>query len=95
MEIIPAAIRIPHAFVREGFPDRRRIVVIPLRLREQEQVLMRLRRPVGDTDSGIGFGLCQMMSLPEVPAVGLEGEGDTPGDADQVFRLEAGRTFDR
>ena len=29
--------------------------------------------------------------LSEEPSVGLEGEGEAPGDADEVFRFEAGR----
>ena len=45
------------------------------------------------TLSGIGLGLRQMMSTAQIPAVRLEGEGDAPGDANEVFGLEAGEVF--
>src|SRR4030095_14913349 len=64
--------------------DRLPIVVIPRRLGEQEQVFMTLRRPVGDRfRHRIGFGPDDIGSAP--PPVGLEREGDAPGNADEIL----------
>src|SRR4029450_12898735 len=70
------------------FLDRLAVVVVPRRLRQQEQIFMALRRPVGDRLwHRVGFGPDDVGAEP--PAVGLKREGDAPGDADEVFRLKA------
>ena len=71
------------------FPNRIRIVEIPLRLGEQKDVFVRPCRPVRHAlRHRIGLGPDDVRS--QIPAVRLEREGDAPWDAAKVFRLEAG-----
>ena len=60
-----------------------------LRFAEEEDGLMGLGAAVGD-GFGHGIGFMPDDLLPEIPAVGAEGEGDHPRDAAEVFGLEAG-----
>src|SRR5690606_624353 len=80
--------QVPLAWVRlNGFSDRVRVVVVARRLREQEHVFVRLRGPVGDAlGHGVGFRPDDVGA--QIPAIRLEGEGDAPGEADQVLGLE-------
>ena len=41
------------------------------------------------TLSGMGFGLCQIMSLSQIPTVGLERQGDTPRNSDDVLVFQS------
>jgi hypothetical protein len=66
------------------------VVVIPLRLRQQEDILMRLGAAVAHA-LGHWVRLVPDDVLAQIPAVGAEGEGQHPGDADQVFRLQSAR----
>src|SRR5262249_34806378 len=68
------------------------VVVVPRRLREQKHVLVRLRRPVGHRFRH-RVGLRPDDVGAEVPAVGLERQGEPPRHADQIFRLEARKGF--
>jgi hypothetical protein len=53
---------------------------------------VRLRRPVGDA-LGHGVGLRPDDVAAEIPAVGAEGEGEKPGDANEVFGFQAVDVF--
>lgn len=70
-----------------GLSHRIRVVVVPRRLRQQEQVLVGLRGPVGHRFRH-RVRLRPDDVAAEVPAVRLEGEGDAPRDADKILGLE-------
>ena len=85
-----AASSFVRAACRVAPPESRRRRRSTAALGQQEQVLVRLGRAVGDR-LGHRVGLCPDDVGAQVPAIGSEGEGDHPGDADEVFGLEAGR----
>src|SRR6185436_9477152 len=72
---------------RHRFRNRRRIVEIPRAARQQEQVLMRLRRAIRDR-LGHRVGLVPDDIRSEIPAVRLQREGYAPGDTNEILRLQ-------
>ena len=82
---------IPCCFLRNlRLRNRRRVPIVPLALGQDKQVLVRLGAAISHT-LGHRVELVPDHVLPEKPPVSLEREGSAPGDADQVFGLEAGR----
>ena len=64
---------------------------IPSALSQQKDVLMALGGPVGHT-IGHGIGLGPNAIASEIPTVFLQREGHAPGNAQEVLRLEPGRS---
>ncbi|MNP13268.1 hypothetical protein D3C76_1055440 [compost metagenome] len=71
---------------RAGFEDRLLIEEVLLRFAQQKDVLVRLRAAIPDAfRHWVRF--VPDYVLPEIPAVILQGERQTPGHAHQVFRF--------
>ena len=66
------------------------VVMVVFRLRKKEHVLMSPRRPVFHRFR-LAIGLVPDDIGPKVPSVRLKSEGNLPWNADEIFRLEAGR----
>ena len=68
-------------------PHRLRVIKIPRPLRQKEQVFVGLCGSICHA-LGHGVGLVPDDVRAEIPAIGLQGEGHTPGDAHEVFGFE-------
>src|SRR3990172_5451340 len=87
-ELGPLEVRRP--LVRPRLTDRVIVVGIVRFLREEEDLLVRPCRPVL---RGVGHRVRLIPDnlRPEVPSGVPEGEGDSPGNPDEVLRLQAAR----
>src|SRR6516162_5726334 len=74
--------------ISSRFRYRLRIIKISLALAHQKYILMTFRRPVGHALRH-RIGLVPDDIATQIPAVGLQREGETPRDANQIFSLQS------
>src|SRR5216683_8328178 len=70
-----------------GLRDRASVIVVAPSFAEQKNVFMRAGRAVADR-FGHRVGLGPNYIGAQIPAISLKGEGDAPGNSDQVLGLE-------